>query len=436
MPSLASPDRFVRHGPVRVSRDRLHLAHADGTPFFYLADTPWNGALLSTDTDWTTYLDDRAAKGFTAVQLITHAPWTAAHANAEGLTAYADGDPAKVRPEFFDRIDRRIAAVNERGMLATCVLAWAANFGASASLNVGHTASAEQLIPFVRHQVERLGRHHVMWVLAGDGVYSFWRRRKWRAVGRAVFGDRADRAPVALHTAGLTWPYGALRDDPWLDVYGYQTSHSEAAAAVSWLQEGPQTELWRTHPRPTINLEPVYEDIRVGREGPFGREAVRRAVYWSLLNAPTAGVAYGAHGLWGWHDRPTEALNHPGMGVGRPWHEAMRLPGAADVGRASEAFRSIDWWRLRPAPEWVGSPADPLRHVAASRSAEGDVAAVYLPAGGEVRWLRRGAEKLNLTWFDPRTAERHEAQLSRDSRLAAPDAQDWLLLGGRGRRAD
>jgi hypothetical protein len=418
-------NRFAAHGPVRVAApDRLHLAHADGTPFFYLADTAWNGALLSTDADWATYLDDRVARGFTAIQLITHAPWTAALANAEGLTAFEGDDPARVRPEFFDRIDRRIAEVNARGMLAVPVLAWAANFGASARLNVGHTASAEQLIPLLRYQVERLGRHHVMWVLAGDGVYNFWRRRKWRTVGRAVFGDRADRAPVALHTAGLTWPYDALADQSWLDVYGYQTSHSEDPSALRWLQQGPQAETWRRSPRPTINLEPVYEGI--GPAPGYDRAAVRRAVYWSLLNAPTAGVAYGAHGLWGWHERAAEALNHPGMGVGRPWHEAMRLPGSADVGRAGEAFGSVEWWRLRPDPGMVGNQAaDRARYVAASRSAEGDVVAVYLPAGGEVSL--RLAEGLELTWFDPRTGSRTLAD-----RLVAPtEGEDWLLLGRR-----
>ena len=62
---LPSDDRFVRHGPVRVSREhRTCLAHADGTPFFFLADTVWNGALLSTERDWADYLEDRRAKGF------------------------------------------------------------------------------------------------------------------------------------------------------------------------------------------------------------------------------------------------------------------------------------------------------------------------------------------------------------------------------------
>ena len=39
--------RFDQHGPVRVSADDRSFAHEDNTPFFWLADTAWNGALLS-----------------------------------------------------------------------------------------------------------------------------------------------------------------------------------------------------------------------------------------------------------------------------------------------------------------------------------------------------------------------------------------------------
>ena len=31
------------HGPVQVAGDRRHFEHADGTPFFWLADTWWGG---------------------------------------------------------------------------------------------------------------------------------------------------------------------------------------------------------------------------------------------------------------------------------------------------------------------------------------------------------------------------------------------------------
>ena len=40
--------RFQQHGPVRVSVDGRYFEHTDGTPFLWIVDTAWNGALKST----------------------------------------------------------------------------------------------------------------------------------------------------------------------------------------------------------------------------------------------------------------------------------------------------------------------------------------------------------------------------------------------------
>ena len=130
---MPDPDRFQRHGPVRISASGSHLAHADGTPLIYLADTAWNGGLLSSDSEWEEYLADRAGRGFTAIQLIAHAPWTGALADREGRVAFDRDKGGKLRidEKFYDRMEGKLAAINRHGMLAAPVLAWAANFGNS-----------------------------------------------------------------------------------------------------------------------------------------------------------------------------------------------------------------------------------------------------------------------------------------------------------------
>ena len=58
-----------RHGPLRRSSDGRYLEHADGTPFFWLADTWWMGFCrrLSWPGDFQALTADRVRKGFTAV---------------------------------------------------------------------------------------------------------------------------------------------------------------------------------------------------------------------------------------------------------------------------------------------------------------------------------------------------------------------------------
>lgn len=52
----AGDNSLYKHGPLRVSDDRHYLIHQDGTPFFWLADTAWNGGLKAKTDDWYRYL--------------------------------------------------------------------------------------------------------------------------------------------------------------------------------------------------------------------------------------------------------------------------------------------------------------------------------------------------------------------------------------------
>jgi hypothetical protein len=165
---------------------------------------------------------------------------------------------------------------------------------------------------------------------------------------------------------------------------------------------------------------------------PLTDYSTRRAIYWSLLNAPTAGVSYGAHGVWSWHtvagQPPTD---HPGTGVARTWREAMHFPGSTQMRHLADLFESIPWWTLRPCTdvlEGVPDESDPSRHVSASRSDARDVAILYLPVGGAVR-VRSGAllDGLSATWFNPRSGDVQPAKASsRD--YVSPDDRDWVLV--------
>jgi hypothetical protein len=65
----------------------------------------------------------------------------------------------------------------------------------------------------------------------------------------------------------------------------------------------------------------------------------------------------------------------------------------------------------------------------AMRTPTGDLAVIYLPAGGEVV-VRPGALQAGLTarWFDPRAGEWAPAGSAADGSFVAPSADDWALL--------
>src|SRR5687767_2690082 len=109
--------RFEQHGPIRTASDGFTLAHDDATPFFWVADTAWNGALLSTPQDWESYLQTRARQQFSAVQWVT-TQWRAAPTgDANGQLAFTGKEKISVNPEFFKKLDAKADAVNRAGLL-------------------------------------------------------------------------------------------------------------------------------------------------------------------------------------------------------------------------------------------------------------------------------------------------------------------------------
>jgi len=420
---------FVQHGAVRVAGNGRYLEHADGTPFFWLGDTVWYGAILSHKDDWNTYLDDRLAKKFTVVHFNVVAPRNGVAADENGEISFTGTDPIRLNPRFYQRLDERVDAVTAHGLLAAIVLTWGLR-----PVDSGNYLPEKEVVRLVRYLEARYGANHVVWILTGDADYVGASGARWKRIGRAAFGGRP-HAPVTSHPGGMMWPWDAFRDEKWLDFLLFQSGHGDDAETLRWLHSGPATEDWReAPPRPIINIEPPYEG-HLGYQSrlPHTAYVTRRAIYWSLLNAPTAGVTYGAHGVWSWHTAVGQPpTDHPDTGVAKTWREALSFPGSTQMKYLADFFTSIPWWTLRPDDNLlVEQPGreNPARHISASRSEQGNLAVVYLPVGGELR-LSPGVLGQDLTgeWFDPRTGRRAPAVQVEPNTFRAPEEQDWVLL--------
>lgn len=420
-------NRFTRHGAVHVARSQTHLAHADGTPFFFLGDTTWNGALMSTPDDWEKYLADRVAKKFTAIQFIMEAPWRSAPADAEGRVSFTGREKIEINPEAFRRIDERIDAINAKGLLAVPVLIWSNHRD-----DPGKFLPESEAIHLAKYMVARYSGHHVLWILAGDEKYVGETGERWKRIGRAIF-ERPGHAPVMMHPQGMQLPTDVFQQEKWVSLIGYQSGHGDDARTLNWIHSGPVVNAWSQSPlRPFLNIEPPYEDhIAYQSKQRHTDYSVRRACYWSLMNAPVAGLTYGAHGIWSWETSAREPLNHKGTGIARPWHEAMLLPGSAQMKYLAEFFTALPWTQLRPAQEMLTSqPGNetPAKFISAMKSARNETAVFYLPVGGEISVRTEFASRYSrATWFNPREGKHLVARMERSGKFTAPDAQDWLL---------
>lgn len=415
---------LLAHGPLRSGQAATYLSHTDGKPFFWLADTAWNGALLSTAADWDEYLAIRRAQGFTVIQVVM-TQWRADTAGVAGEPVFSvEKDGLRVNPAAFQQLDARLQAINAHGMVAAPVLLWALT-----EADPGQTlceADAALLGKYMRSRWDAL---HVAYILGGDGHYYGEKAGRWQRLGRAVFPD-AGHPPVTIHPCGCNWVVEEFHGEPWLDFHGYQSGHGDSTGELTWHLQGPPVRPWEVAPvKPLLNQEPMYEAHPSYRDQhKFGDQEVRRAIWWSLLLAPTAGVTYGHNWIWPWAVAPQLPEGHEGLGEIRPWREGVRAPGAESMKAVRRVLDGLPWWTLRPAPELLASQpgeTDLTHWIAAAATPEGDVAVVYLPVGGAMHLA--GGQGLAAQWVDARTGMGTDAGPVTAS-MTAPDARDWLLV--------
>jgi hypothetical protein len=423
-----------RHGTVRVSEDRRYLAWSDGEPFFWLADTAWNGVLRATEENWETYLARRREQAFTVVQFVS-TQWRGAQEVLGDERAFEGEAHIQVNPDFFRARDAKVAAINDHGLIAAPVILWALW-----DSDPGQALPEEDAIRLARYIVARWGAYQVIWFLGGDGNYKGDRAGRWHTIAPAVFGDapfgEERNRLVTMHPCGQTWVGPEFRGEPWFDFIGYQSGHGSSEEHLRWLVEGPPATAWsKDPPLPVINLEPNYEghpSYHIDRN--FTDHEVRRAAYWSLLVSPTAGVTYGTNPIWVWPSVPEPPEGHERIGPVDPWYTALETPGLRSMTVMRHFFEALDWWALRPAPEVLAAQPgedDPTRFVAAAKRSDGKVVVIYTPEGGSLA-LNAGAlpDGAVACWFNPRTGAWAEVGSLSEAGgdVQTPDDHDWVLF--------
>lgn len=393
---------LYRKGTLVRRPGRYHLTYADGSPFFWFADTAWNGALKSTDADWQLYLRDRANLGFNAIQLVS-TQWRGAAGDSTGEVAFTGSGKIRLNPAFFQRLDRKIDMVNNEGMVAAVVLLWALPVSLGKELSPGYFLPEPEAILLARYMVARYGGNQVVWLLGGDGKYVEEYEQRWKTIGRAVFGAGKHQGLVAQHPQGRSWIGDTYAGEAWLDIVGYQSSHSAGEATVNWINRGPMAERWDKLPaRPLINLEPLYESTTGSNS-----DDVRKACYWSLFATPVSGISYGNHATWPWLQRGEKALNHSGNPSPNSWQDSLGFNGVKQVSNMVRMMRKQKWWELRPRHGELLMEQPGLANfshfISLLGSDDGSTLIAYIPAKLAFQLRNPGLLDYRARWFDPVT---------------------------------
>jgi hypothetical protein len=254
--------------------------------------------------------------------------------------------------------------------------------------------------------------------------------QRWKTIGRAVFGRGEHTGLAAQHPMGRSWIGDAYAGEPWLDIVGYQSSHSAAEQTVNWINRGPMAERWDKLPaRPLINLEPLYENT-TGTNS----DDVRKACYWSMFATPVAGISYGNHAIWPWLARGEKALNHSGAASPNSWQDVLGFPAAVQAAHLVRFLGRFRWWELRPRRELLAEQpglADYRNFVSVLASDAAETVLVYFPAKFACRIRNPRLLDYSASWFDPVRGEFSAATPPGPQpilELAAPFEKDAVLV--------
>ncbi len=393
-----SPLKIYKNGGITHTEGTYHLRHADGTPFFWLACTAWNGAMRSTEDEWDRYLSHRVENNYNTIQFVT-TQWRGLPADAAGEKAFTNPDgPVEINVDFFKRLDDKVDRINEYGLVANPVLLWTLPWGNGRHLSPGYSLPSDDAMRLGKYIKARYSGDIVVWTLGGDGRYYDEMESKWKYLGREVFKHKNDLATT--HPHGKSWIGTLYDDEEWLDIVGYQSSHSNQQTTVDWINKGPVSQEWnKISPRPIINMEPCYEEIRFAIDA----KDVRNASYWSLFITPVAGVTYGANGIWPWIREGERIINHRDEGGVTDWEKSMKFPGSIQMGYLYDFFGQYSWWEFRPANQLlVEQPGDvQYNHfIGVLSTMDKKTVLAYTPVKQEVK-LASITEPLSGRWFDP-----------------------------------
>jgi len=419
--------RFHKHGQVRVAPDRRHLEHMDGTPFFWLADTVWNAARVAEPKDWQLYAGTRAAQRFTVAQ------WAVAPGEDANKQSAYSGFPERIaiNPDFFKRLDARLEILSQAGILSAIV----------PLLELQSPKSPVTALPddqaelLVRYVVARWGAEPVAWLLAFEGDSAAKNVGRWKRIGQAVFASRA-HAPVILFPGETHWLLDEFRDQKWVDVFGYQSVTDVTEDAVKWTVTGPFAAEWKKEPaRPLIPFAPCENGFAPQSRKRFSSDDVRRAVYWSLLMAPPAGISYAGQGVVNWDATVGLKDGQPDPADLPMWRKALFMPAAKQMSFLAKFINSVDFWKLRPEQKAVASQPgqqSPRRFIAAAGTDANTLSLIYVPENRTLELLLDALpHSPSVGWFNPRTGEHNPAVAvvaGSTCQFPTPNPGDWLLV--------
>jgi hypothetical protein len=361
-------------GIPKVSANGHNLERSDGTPFVLLSDTEW---LLDrfSDSAVLTILDDRAAKGFTAVQVFATRSWGGNEMDSKGNYPFKNNDCTSLVPAYWnhwrwiaDQAASRglyfILVMGEPTRLGDEKIVWKASSTAAAYSYgrqvAGYFASSPNII-FAIGMDDK----------ASD--YTDYKRATAEGVADGVngvnnFDGNANYSDNIMTYHGYNVS-SSLHNDAWIDFYGPEVWHRPIGVYPQVTGDYNLS----SPTKPSFLMEGWYE----AEEGQTAWGVRNEA--WTSFLAGITGYGYGHYDNW----TQISSMAY------------LNAPGAAGVGQIMQFANQHNWWK------WV--PDYSLGQMGV-KAYDGSEIVVYYTGTSAATINNSLLSAANATWYDPRNA--------------------------------
>lgn len=359
-------------GYVRVSKSHpFGFEWTDGTPFFLLGDTMWHMYYkLDMDGTFQKVIDARAKQGFNYIQGVVDST----NRTQDGVPFQLGASNAPTNcdvlfPAYFQQMDKKVAYMNSRGVVAAMVFAWG-------NERYKEFKTPEQYQRYLKYVVARYGSRNVFWMIAGEFEEAGEKDANWISYMDTVAANDPYGHPSSMHTINVTDKFGNV---PAHTVIGQQRK-GDAMLLAGLITKSRQFN------KPVVNLEYGYESTTNAHRAAQSADDVR-SDHWCMSLAGGYGV-YG-NGIPGW-------MTYHGYGNFNP--DATNSLGAKQLGYLYDFFTSIKFEDMAPSPN--------LTDKGICAMIPGSDYIVYIPTGGVVTVDLTGATgSFKTDWLDPKSGK-------------------------------
>ena len=337
---------------LKISENKKHIINANnGKKFFYLGDTVWSTFTNVSLAEWEEYLGYRKMQGYNVLQIDILPQWDSSESEI-------DIKPFKTDSE--------------------------GNYDF-------HNINTEYL-PFTEYVGKLFGKYNPIFIVSGDTDFKTEIAKEYYRISLKTIKEICPNSLTTMHLGGgLTELPQEYINSKELDFYMYQSSHGIESQDNAYKMALDFKN--KSVKRPILNGEPCYEGHgHGGKYARFNRFEVRRALWQSLISGATAGITYGAHGIWTFHKKGKDFGSVSYSSMPFDWRTALKFEGAWDYSYAKHIFEIYDLFDIE-AKDLILNESKEIRMATTDNF---DKLAIYIPYSTEVK-VNMDLSNYNLT---------------------------------------